>query len=124
MFEQCEIVTPPIPAINLAAPFCDVLIQIKARDNARFILRHRLESLRMIIINKAKLTLIAAITALGIASPTVGLAQSAYTTGTAASRERAGYPSPYGYEGLYAYVPGYGHHAARGHQRGRSGSKR
>ncbi len=77
----------------------------------------------MTMINNAKLTLIAAITALGIASPTA-LAQSAWTTGTAASRARAGYPSPYGYEGLYAYVPGYGYHAAHGHQRGRTGSKR
>jgi hypothetical protein len=36
-------------------------------------------------------------------------AQSAYTTGTIASTERAGYPSaaPYG-SGLYAYAPGYG----------------
>ncbi len=35
-------------------------------------------------------------------------AQSAYTTGTIASSERAGYPaaSPYG-GGLYAYAPGY-----------------
>ncbi len=78
----------------------------------------------MIMSNEAKLTLIAAITALGIASPMAALAQSAYTTGTAASRERAGYPSPYGYEGLYAYVPGYGYHVARGHQRGQSGAKR
>ncbi len=85
---------------------------------------HRLESLRMIMSNKAKLTLIAAITALGIALTTAASAQSAYTTGTAASRERAGYPSPYGYEGFYAYVPGYGYHAARGHQRGRTGAKR
>jgi hypothetical protein len=36
-------------------------------------------------------------------------AQSAYTTGTIASSERAGYPSaaPYG-GGLYAYAPGFG----------------
>ena len=36
-------------------------------------------------------------------------AQSAYTTGTIASDERAGYPaaSPYG-GGLYAYAPGRG----------------
>jgi hypothetical protein len=47
-------------------------------------------------------------TALGASS--AALAQSAYTTGTIASSERAGYPapaSPYG-GGLYAYAPGYG----------------
>ena len=39
---------------------------------------------------------------------TAASAQSAYTTGTIASSERAGYPavSPYG-GGLYAYAPGY-----------------
>jgi hypothetical protein len=39
------------------------------------------------------------------------LAQSAYTSGTEASRVRAGYPSPYGYSsGLssYARTNGYG----------------
>jgi hypothetical protein len=51
---------------------------------------------------------------LGVSS--AALAQSAYTTGTIASSERAGYPSPspegYG-SGLYAYAPGfaYGHAA-------------
>jgi hypothetical protein len=36
------------------------------------------------------------------------LAQSAYTTGTIASSDRAGYPSAGGYgSGLYAYAPGY-----------------
>jgi hypothetical protein len=45
-------------------------------------------------------------TALGGAS--AALAQSAYTTGTIASNERAGYPSPEPYgSGLYAYAPGY-----------------
>lgn len=35
----------------------------------------------------------------------VALAQSAYTSGTAASRVRAGYPSPYGYSsGLSSYA--------------------
>jgi hypothetical protein len=70
------------------------------------------------MINKAKLTLIAAIAASSIALPAAALAQSAYTTGSAASRVAAGYPSPYGYgSGLYAYVPGhfaatpYGHSA-------------
>jgi hypothetical protein len=43
---------------------------------------------------------------LGVSS--AALAQSAYTTGTIASSERAGYPSPEGYgTGLYAYAPGY-----------------
>jgi hypothetical protein len=61
---------------------------------------------RMTMINKAKLTLIAAIAASSIALPAAALAQSAYTTGTAASRVAAGYPSPYG-GGLYAYAPGH-----------------
>jgi hypothetical protein len=61
---------------------------------------------RMTMINKAKLTLIAAIAASSIALPAAALAQSAYTTGTAASRVAAGYPSPFG-GGLYAYVPGH-----------------
>jgi hypothetical protein len=44
-----------------------------------------------------------------IGAATAASAQSAYTTGTVASSERAGYPSaaPYG-GGLYAYAPGYG----------------
>jgi hypothetical protein len=44
-----------------------------------------------------------------IGAATAASAQSAYTTGTIASSERAGYPSaaPYG-GGLYAYAPGYG----------------
>jgi hypothetical protein len=42
-----------------------------------------------------------------VAVPTAAPAQSAYTSGTAASRERAGYPSPYGGGGFYAYAPGY-----------------
>ena len=50
---------------------------------------------RMIVIKKVKLTLIAAIAALGIALPAVAFAQSAYTTGTEASSVAAGYPSPY-----------------------------
>jgi hypothetical protein len=41
------------------------------------------------MINKAKVTFVAAIAALGIASPTA-LAQSAYTTGTSANREASG----------------------------------
>ena len=42
------------------------------------------------MIDKATLTLIAAIVALGIASPAVALAQSAYPTDTAAGRETVG----------------------------------
>ena len=60
------------------------------------------------MISKAKFTLIAAIAASSIALPAAALAQSAYTTGSAASRAAAGYPSPYGYgSGLYAYAPGH-----------------
>jgi hypothetical protein len=60
------------------------------------------------MIKKAKLILIAAIAASSIALPAAALAQSAYTTGTAASRAAAGYPSPYGYgSGLYDYAPGH-----------------
>jgi hypothetical protein len=58
------------------------------------------------MINKAKLALIAVVAASSIALPAAALAQSAYTTGSAASNAAAGYPSPYGYEsGLYAYAP-------------------
>jgi hypothetical protein len=64
------------------------------------------------MIDKTKLTLIAAITALGIAMPAAAMAQSAYTSGSAESRVAAGYPSPYG-GGLYAYAPGYGHAQVR-----------
>ena len=48
------------------------------------------------MIDKTKLALIAAIAALGIAMPAAAMAQSAYTSGSAASRVAAGYPSPYG----------------------------
>jgi hypothetical protein len=37
------------------------------------------------------------------------LAQSAYTSGSAAGNTAAGYPSPYGGAGIYAYVPNYNH---------------
>jgi len=48
--------------------------------------------------------------ALLISAMSVALAQSAYTSGTIASSERAGYPSPQRYgTGLYAYVPDYGY---------------
>jgi hypothetical protein len=64
---------------------------------------------RKIMINKARLTLIAAIAASSIALPAAALAQSAYTTGSAASRAAAGYASPYGYGGgLYDYAHGWG----------------
>lgn len=55
---------------------------------------------------KTKLALIAVVAAMGIAMPAAAMAQSDYTTGSAASRAAAGYPSPYG-GGLYAYAPGY-----------------
>ena len=58
------------------------------------------------MIDKTKLTLIVAIAAFGIAMPAAAMAQSAYTTGSAASRVAAGFPSPYG-SGLYAYAPGH-----------------
>ena len=64
------------------------------------------------MINKAKLALIVSIAAATIALPAATLAQSAYTTGSAADRAAAGYPSPYGYgSGLYGYAQGgrYGH---------------
>jgi hypothetical protein len=57
------------------------------------------------MIKGSQRTLIAIITAFGIASPGVALAQSAYTTGSEASSAAAGYPSPYG-GGPYAYAPG------------------
>jgi hypothetical protein len=60
------------------------------------------------MIDKTKLALIAAVVALGIAMPGAAMAQSDYTTGSAASRAAAGYPSPYG-GGLYDYAPDYGH---------------
>ena len=62
------------------------------------------------MISKTKLTLIAAVAALGIAMPAAAMAQSAYTSGSAASRVAAGYPSPYG-GGLYAYAQGWHDHA-------------
>ena len=58
------------------------------------------------MINKSKLALIAVVAALGIALPAAAMAQSDYTTGSAANRVAAGYPSPYG-RGLYDYAPGY-----------------
>ncbi len=58
------------------------------------------------MIDKTKIALIAAVAALGIAMPAAAMAQSAYTTGTAANRAAAGYSTPYG-GGLYAYAPGY-----------------
>ncbi len=58
-------------------------------------------------------TIVVAI-ALVLGATSAALAQSAYTSGTIASSERAGYPSVGGYgSGLYAYAPGYGYgHAA------------
>jgi hypothetical protein len=69
-----------------------------------FAAKHR----RRIMINKTTLALIFAIAVSSTALPAAALAQSAYTTGTAASRAAAGYPSPYGYgSGFYAYAPGH-----------------
>jgi hypothetical protein len=68
------------------------------------------------MINKTKLALISAVAALGIAMPAAAMAQSAYTTGSAASRAAAGYSTPYG-GGLYDYAQGYWHdHAQVRHQ--------
>jgi hypothetical protein len=62
---------------------------------------------RKTMINKVKLILIAAIAASSIALPAAAQAQSAYTSGTAASRAAAGYPSPGYRSGLYDYAPGH-----------------
>ena len=62
------------------------------------------------MINKTKLALIAAVAALGVAMPAAAMAQSDYTTGSAANRAAAGYASPYG-GGLYAYARGWHDHA-------------
>jgi hypothetical protein len=63
-------------------------------------------------------TIITAI-ALLLSATSATLAQSAYTTGTIASSESAGYGSPYGYgRGLYDYAPGHvSGHAVRGRHR-------
>jgi hypothetical protein len=83
----------------------------------------------MTMIDKAKLTLIGVIVVSSIAPLPAAFAQSAYTTGTAASDAAAGYPSPYGPgSGFYAYVPSHvfgrlAHDRAavgRGHGNGRS----
>jgi hypothetical protein len=74
------------------------------------------------MINKTKLALIAAVAALGIAMPAAAMAQSAYTSGSAASRVTAGYPSPYG-SGLYAYAPGYSSNHAQVRQRREQGQE-
>ena len=71
-------------------------------------------------------TIIAAIV-LSLSAAPVALAQSDYTTGTAASNEAAGYPSPGGYGGgLYAYMPNYksGYTAGAHHWRGWSRFRR
>jgi hypothetical protein len=48
-----------------------------------------------------------------VAATPAALAQSAYTSGSAAGNAAAGYPSPYG-SGYYAYVPHYdAQHATR-----------
>jgi hypothetical protein len=50
----------------------------------------------------------------GLGASSAALAQSAWTTGTAADRAAAGYASPYGGSGLYAYAPGLVSHHASG----------
>jgi hypothetical protein len=61
------------------------------------------------MINNAKLTLIATLATFTIALSPAALAQSAYTTGTAASSAAAGYPTLYEYgSGLYDYAPDHG----------------
>jgi hypothetical protein len=60
------------------------------------------QSGKKIMTSKLKLAFIAAAALTCIASP--ALAQSAWTTGTASNRARAGYFSPYG-NSAYAYVP-------------------
>jgi hypothetical protein len=52
-------------------------------------------------------------TALLLGATSAALAQSAWTTGSAADRADAGYASPYG-SGLYAYAPGSVSHRANG----------
>ena len=62
----------------------------------------------MIITKKMTLVLALALGAT-VGAATTASAQSAYTTGTIASSDRAGYPSAGGYgSGYYAYAPGYG----------------
>jgi hypothetical protein len=78
------------------------------------------------MINNVKFVLLAGIAAASITPPTAASAQSAYTTGSAADRAAAGYPSPYGYgSGLYGYAPGgrHGHFSRRypGHNVDRGG---
>jgi hypothetical protein len=53
--------------------------------------------------------------ALVLGATSAALAQSAYTTGSAENRADAGYSSPYGGAGLYAYVPDYGNAATHRH---------
>jgi hypothetical protein len=53
------------------------------------------------MMTKWKVAALIVLAAISVASP--ALAQSAYTTGTAADSANAGYPSPY--RGSYAYAP-------------------
>ncbi len=63
---------------------------------------------------------IVAAIALLLSAMSVAWAQSAYTTGTIASSEAAGYASPSEYgSGLYDYAPDYGNsHATQARHRG------
>jgi len=62
-----------------------------------------------------------------LAVTNAGWAQSAYTTGTVDSSERAGYPAPYGPapfgggQSLYAFAPGDGYSHAPAHRSIRHG---
>ncbi len=49
-----------------------------------------------------------------LSATSAALAQSAWTTGTAADMARAGYPSPYGRSSIYALVPKYVSRHSRG----------
>lgn len=60
--------------------------------------------IKTVMIKNWKVAVMAALGAVSIASP--ALAQSAWTTGTAENRASAGYASPYGGGGFYAYAPG------------------
>jgi|HubBroStandDraft_5_1064220.scaffolds.fasta_scaffold300947_2 hypothetical protein len=53
--------------------------------------------------------------ALVLSATSAALAQSAYTTGAAENRADAGYSSPNGGAGIYAYVPNYGNATTHRH---------
>lgn len=57
--------------------------------------------------------------ALVLSATSAALAQSAYTTGAAENRADAGYSSPSGGAGIYAYVPSYGNATTHRHSHSR-----